>query len=101
MKKIINGKKYDTDTAKLMGTYTNGISYSDFEFFMSELYKKKTGEFFLYQEGGPMSIVAVHHGNNTTGSERIIPISENEAKEWVEKYMDADEYENIFGEVEE
>ena len=101
MKKIIKGKKYNTDTAKLMGTYTNGRSYSDLEFMMRELYKKRTGEFFLYNTGGPMSVMAVYDGNSISGSEDIIPVTEEEAKEWAEKWLSADKYENIFGEVEE
>ena len=31
----------------------------------------------------------------------IKPMSENEAKEWCETYLDADEYIAIFGELEE
>jgi len=56
MKKIINGKRYDTETAQLIGS----ASYSnrtDFRFWSEELYRKKTGEFFLYGEGGPASKV--------------------------------------------
>lgn len=32
MKKIIDGKKYDTETAKLVGEWTNGYSYNDFHY---------------------------------------------------------------------
>lgn len=101
MKKIINGKKYDTETAKLMGTYSNGQGYSDLNYFSSELYKKKTGEFFIYQEGGPMSIMGICRDGSIVGSENIIPVSENDAKNWVEEHLSVDEYESIFGEVEE
>ena len=41
------------------------------------------------------------YAGNTCGSERIIPLTEDEAKEWVENQLDADDYESIFGPVEE
>lgn len=46
MKKIINGKKYDTSTAKYLGEYDFGYQ-SSFNWYREELYEKKTGEFFL------------------------------------------------------
>lgn len=100
MKKIINGKKYDTDTAKWVGGYSNGqIGFGHCE---EDLYRKKTGEFFLYGDGGPMSKYAKWTDCNTCGGGTdIIPLTEYEAKEWVEKHLDADDYEAIFGEVDE
>ena len=40
MKKIINGKKYDTETAKMVCDYYNGLPSTDFRSFSAELYKK-------------------------------------------------------------
>ena len=63
---------------------------------------KKTGEFFLYGEGGAMSKYTKSCGDNSwTGAEEIIPMTEEEARKWVEKHGDGDDYEEIFGEVEE
>ena len=62
---------------------------------------KKTGEFFLHGEGGAMTEYSESYAGNTCGSERIIPLTEDEAKEWVENQLDADDYESIFGPVEE
>lgn len=102
MKQIINGKKYDTATAKEVGYYYNNYSVGDFHYYRENLYKKRTGEFFLYGVGGPMSKYAVTEGNNGwSGGERITPLTEEEAREWVEKHLNTDEYEEIFGEVEE
>lgn len=49
MKKIINGKKYDTDMAKEVGYDNNGLLCSDFYYIEETLYKKKTGEFFMWK----------------------------------------------------
>lgn len=48
-----------------------------------------------------MSNYAESYGNERYGGEKIIPLSENEAKEWAERNLDVEEYEAIFGEVEE
>ena len=101
MKRIISGRRYDTNTAKLIGqaSYSN---CSDLHYWSEELYVKRTGEYFLYGVGGPMSKYSQQTGENEwTGGKEIIPLSLNEAKMWVEKYLDADEYEKIFGKVEE
>ena len=101
MKRIINGRRYDTHTAKKVGeaSYSN---CSDFHYWSEELYVKRTGEYFLYGVGGPMSKYSQQVGQNEwTGGQEIIPLSLKEAKKWTEKYLDADEYEKIFGKVEE
>lgn len=101
MKQIIHGKKYDTATAKELGTYSNDGNWRDFNHFEESLYLKRTGEFFLAGEGGPMTKYAYHSGNTSYGSENIIPLTIDQAKAWAEKHLSVDEYEEIFGEVEE
>lgn len=102
MKKIINGKKYDTDTAKELASDGNGLGYRDFRNVHEALYIKRTGEYFLYGCGGAMSKYAhAIDDNSWSGGEKIVPLTEAEAREWAETHIDADEYEAIFGEVEE
>ena len=101
MKKIINGRMYDTKTATLIGS--TGYGYpNDFEYWRENLYRKKTGEFFLYGEGGPMSKYSHRTGQNEwSGGEEIIPLTVEEAQEWAEKHLEVEEYEQIFGKVKE
>lgn len=100
MKKIINGKKYDTETAKCCGCFSK--NEGEFTYCYEELYKKKTGEFFLYGKGGPMSKYSQSCGQNTwSGGSDIVPLTEAQARKWMEEHADADEYEQVFGEVEE
>lgn len=97
MKKVINGKRYDTETAEFIGKWENIYNSADLQYESEELYKKKTGEFFMYGSGGPASNYAVQTGTNSwSGSCKITPITEDEAKKWVEKYLDGDTYENLF-----
>lgn len=82
MNKIINGRKYDTNTAKEIFEYTFLDSSS------VTLYRKKTGEFFLFCW-------------DVFGSRSIQPMTEERAKEWLADFASADEYEKVFGHVEE
>lgn len=101
MKKIINGKKYDTDTATKCGSYEHGCG-GDFGYIYEALYRKKTGEFFLYGEGGAFTKYRKPDGlNNYRGGEGITPMTEKEAKKWAEDHLNTDEYIRAFGEPEE
>lgn len=101
MKQIINNRRYDTETAELLGS----DSYSnrrDFSHWTEKLYRKRNGEYFLHGEGGPMSRYAERTGvNEWDGGEKIIPLTADAARKWAEEHLDADEYEKIFGVVEE
>ena len=102
LKKIIKGKMYDTQTAKELGNWANGGNWRDFSHCEETLYQKRTGEFFLLGEGGPMTKYAVSQGcNSWSGGTEIIPLTWETAREWAEEHLDADEYESIFGEVSE
>ena len=92
MKKIINRKKYDTATATEIGCFCNGYDRGNFEWYEETLYLKKTGEYFLYGEGGPLS---------PYDTDSIEPLTLEEAKDWVESYLDADIFIELFGDVEE
>lgn len=101
MQKIINSKKYNTETAKEVAYYDNGCGCGDFRHFTEVLYLKKTGEFFLYGSGGAMSKYCQSRGNSWTGGSEIIPMTTREAKEWVMDHCDTHTYITLFGEVEE
>ena len=102
MVKIINGKKYNTETAELIANYCNELSYSDFRRVDESLYKKKTGEFFLYGKGGALTRYAERNGDGScSAGEKIIPLTIEDAMEWCEYYVCVEIYEELFGEVEE
>ena len=87
MKKIIDGKKYDTETAECIGGWENEYNGLDDRYFCAEeLYRKKTGEFFIYSWGQ---------------EPYIMPYTLDEAKKWAEEHLTGEKYEEIFGEVEE
>lgn len=107
MKKIINGKKYDTGTATIVKE-KKFYNYADFYAGAETLYRKRTGEFFVFFDENIFTDIlqneayekfdynlAWHNG------EAIMPISISVAKRWAERHMTGDEYEAVFGEVEE
>ena len=98
----MKGKLYDTETAKEIAEIFHGDGYRDYRHYSETLYRKRTGEYFLHGEGGPMSKYAETIGQNMRQEgERIIPLGFNEARQWAEENMNADDYQEEFGEVSE
>lgn len=100
--KIINRKKYDTATAELlMWKYIDSEKSEIYEWGYHKavfLFQKKNGEFFSYTVG----FDSLHIDNFLLITKRLlVPLSEDEAKDFVEKYGNGEDYVNIFGEVEE
>lgn len=102
MNKIINGKVYNTDTARKIGTWSNGADRTDFSWVEESLYQKKTGEFFIYGQGGANTRYAQQlEASHWTGGETISLVSYNSARQWAEDHLTADQYQAVFGEVAE
>ena len=102
MQKIINGRMYNTNTATEIGWRENTANRGDYSYYREYLYRKKTGEFFLYGYGNAASKYCQSDavGMREPGK-KIVPMSEDEAKTWVERYCDVDTYIELFGAVEE
>lgn len=99
MKKYINRKLYDTETARKCGEYEPNPYRSDFSWYCETLYQKRTGEFFLHGDGNAASPYSKSCGQNEwTGSEAIKPLTYEEAQKWAEEHLTGDEYIAIFGE---
>ena len=95
MKKILNGKTYNTSTAWLICELPcTTESTRDFGWHSTSLYRTKKGAWFLAGEGGPMTMWAQNLGNNSTGwGEGIRVIDETEARQHMENAnCDAEEF---------
>lgn len=102
MRRIMGGKLYNTESAKRLGFWSNGLGYRDFQHCEETLYRTKSGQYFIHGAGGPMSRYAKSAGQNQwTGGEHIEPVNEEAAKAWAEEKLSADEYISVFGGVEE
>ena len=102
MKKVINGKLYDTEKAAKMATWENNRDYTSFNHLEETLYRKRTGEYFLHGAGEARTKYAKRYEDNLWGhGEEIIPLTVKAAQEWAEEHLDGDDYERIFGAVDD
>jgi len=84
MKAIIDRTLYNTETAECVAVYSSHHNRGDFRHFEEHLYRTRRGNWFLHGEGGPASTYSERCGNNTVGSEKIIPMDEDDVVEWLE-----------------
>lgn len=97
MIKIIDGKSYNTKTAEKLYHWENEFGYGDNHFMSEELYRKKSGEFFLICEGGS----STEYGYGYEMGTYVHPLSFEDAQKWAEKRLPGYEYVEIFGEPSE
>lgn len=101
MKKRIKKREYNTETAKRVASYTSRHGSGDFDYYYEELYRKTSGEFFLYGFGNAATRYAKPVRDGMGSGEDITPLTYDEAEEWAERHISADECNKIFGEPEE
>ena len=100
MKQIIDGKRYDTETAEQIGREVFSTP-NDFEYWEETLFRTQKGNFFFHGEGGAGSRYAKSLGNRITGGScRIWKATEEEAKNWLAR-INPEKAESIFGEFPE
>ena len=86
MRAVINGQRYDTDTAAEISADSYG-NRGDFSHWRESLYRTKNGAFFLAGSGGPLSKYARSlRLNEWTGGEGVSVLTEAEALRWCEKH---------------
>lgn len=96
MKKVIDCKLYDTETADLIHSWNNGYYGSDFKRCEEDLYRTKKGTYFLHGSGGPMSAYAESCGNGMCGGENIDVLTPDAAAQWLEQRDAVDELQKYF-----
>ncbi len=92
MKRIINGKIYNTETATRIGNSSSECGPGDFRYEDTDLYRTPKGAFFVQGEGGPYSRWSQPCGSNgMSGGSGIEAMTAAEALEWCEfSRIDAD-----------
>jgi len=96
MKKVIDKKVYNTETAELVASFRNMDNRTNFRFFEEELYVTKKGAFFLYGEGNALSQYSIPNGNGSSGGEDIVVLTAEETYDWLEKYNQTEAIEEYF-----
>jgi len=100
MKKVIDGKMYNTETAERVYSWDNGRFTNDFRYRSKDLYRTKKGNWFILHDGGAMTDMAKSVGSNSTsGSEDIEVISEKDAFAFLASHGGTEEAEKYFSEM--
>lgn len=94
MKKIIAGLRYDTEKGIAIGTHHHGCypGCGDFSHWSATLYRTpRSGRFFLAGKGGALTWFSQSCSDGMhCGGERIVAMTNDEALEWAEQYLDTD-----------
>ena len=98
MRKVIDGKVYDTAKAELVAEWDNGYYGNDFKRCEENLYRTPKGAWFVAGEGGPMSKYSRPVGNMTAGGEGLAPLTDDEALQWLEDKGETELIEEYFPE---
>lgn len=77
MKRVINGRRYDTEKAREIGIGYSGDTGA------TTLYRKRTGEYFIHSATGDNSA--------------IVTVNLHEARIWARQYLSPAEYAAAFG----
>lgn len=102
MRRVIEGHKYDSGTARVVGTWDDGLDRSDPHWVQETLHCTRAGLYFVHGEGGGLTQYATLAGQTAlTSWETIAPYSADGARAWAEEHLDADAYEAEWGEVDE
>jgi len=96
-KAIIDGKRYSTQTATKLASHWNKRGDNDFLHIWEILYRTPKGEYFLSGEGGAQTKYSIQEGNTHWGGSRIVAMTAEEARAWLEEHQKIDALEAEFG----
>ncbi len=101
MKRIINGRRYDTDKAIEIGHSSYNGSRSDFQWWSASLYKTpRAGRYFLAGQGNGMSRFATRHpGGGFSEGEGIVEMTPEDALAWAEQELGTEVVEEHFADA--
>lgn len=98
MKRVIEGRRFDTETATLLASVSSTETRTSYSWWTEGLYRTpRSGAYFLAGEGHARSRYAVNLGGGQWGpGERIEPMTEAEAFAWAQRELPADQVEALF-----
>jgi hypothetical protein len=97
MKRIIAGRTYDTETARLITEYSHGYP-GDTSYYRERLYSTPRNAFYLTCHGGVRSHYAYgYRDGQLRAGDDIIPLTDEEVLRWLEDHERTQEIEDLFG----
>ena len=102
MKIIMEGLRYDTDTAEEVASYNNGYCPADFNYIYRTLYRTERGNWFCVNKGGANTAYAESYGDSRSEGTRVEPMGDPDAYDLLEQWGATDALEKYFsGEIED
>ena len=99
MKATINYKVYDTAKATSVAEDQSNHAGGHFHAWEEQLYVTAKGNWFVHGRGGAMTKYATHEGNDSSGGERIVPMTREEALAWCEDHKAQDAIDAHFSDL--
>jgi hypothetical protein len=98
MKKVIDGKLYDTNEARCVAEFVSPECVNDFNYYEEKLFLTKNGRWFLAGAGNAMSKYSERAvGGGSQAGDGLFPLEPEEALEWLEAYGDTEDILEHFG----
>lgn len=101
MKKIIEGIGYDTQKATFLGQVNSEFSKEDIRWSVTELYRTRSGKYFIHGSGGPGSPYSVWDNESDAhiDGEVILPMSQYDVITWAEEYLPDDKLKSVIKDI--
>lgn len=98
MRKIINGSRYSTDTAKKIAHWESDQDYTCFTHCEETLYRTKAGKWFIHGTGNSATVYSVRRSDGwAVPGEQIVPLSDEVAQNWALERLGEEQRDAIFG----
>lgn len=89
MKKLIDGKMFNTETAEKIAFWSNGLS-NDAHEISETLYKTKKDNWFLRGYSGAFGPYGAKWGRNFSAGSDLVSLTQEEAKAWLHSHNEID-----------
>ncbi|QSO53948.1 hypothetical protein JZ785_09320 [Alicyclobacillus curvatus] len=97
MVRVIDGKRYDTDKATEIATWTNGFEPTAFKYQEKTLYRTAKGNWFVSYDGGPIFDASFHAERNIHFEHsNIEAIDADTARKLLEQWNEINQLEEYF-----
>lgn len=97
MVRVIDGKRYDTDKATEVATWTNGFDKTAFKYQEKTLYRTSRGNWFVSYDSGPIFDSIFHAAKNLHFEHsNIEPMDADTARKLLEKWNAVGQLEEYF-----
>ena len=96
-RRVLSGRTFDTTTAELLAFVESGPGKEPYLWFNESLYRTNNNAFFLVGEGMAGSAWSDRSRGEARRGHGIVPLTDDQARDWLEIRKLTQEYEQVFG----